>query len=455
MNITLEKVGNASAVITMKLEKADYEDNVKKSLKNFCAKAQMPGFRPGHVPMTLAKKMYGTQIKAEEVNKLAGEKLMAYIRENHVNMLGEPLPSERQVAQDIEKQDEFEFLFDIALAPEFSVTLGNEDHVDYYDIEVSDESISSTVNQMTNQGGRHEQVDSYQDRDLLRGILAELDENGQPKENGLQVPQASLMPAFFKDEEQKKIFESAKVNDVITFNVAKAYAGHETEIAALLRVKKEETAQYTGDFSFQVEEISRFVPAELNQEFFDQVYGEGVVKTEEEFRGKVREQIAQKQEADSDFKFLLDLRKYLENKVGELEFPDALLKRIMKQNNPEKDEAFVEENYAKSIEELKWHLIKEQLVTAHHIQVNDDDLKATAIQATRFQFAQYGMNHIPDEYLESYAQEMLKKPEQVRGLVDRCIENKLVAALKNVVTLDRRPVSLDDFGKLFEEPKAE
>ena len=451
MDITLKKVGNVSAEITVKMEKADYEANVKAALKKFCAKAQMPGFRPGHVPMGLANKMYGTQAKAEEVNKLLSDSLMNYIRENKVNMLGEPLASEKQQPQDIEKQEEFEFVFDIALAPEFTASLSAEDKVKFYDIQVSDEQVEEQVKQIAARGGHNENVNEYQDRDLLRGILAELDEAGSPKEGGLQIESAALMPVYFKDEAQKAIFANAKVNDVITFNPAKAYENNETELAALLKVQKEEVSGYAGDFSFQVNEISRYVPAELNQELFDQVYGEGTVKSEEEFRGKIKEQLAQQHEADSDYKFLLDVRQFLMEKVGNLEFPDELLKRIMKQNNKDKDESFVEENYAKSIEELKWHLIKEQLVAANGIKVNDDDVKAMAITATRFQFAQYGMTNIPDEYLEQYAKEMLKKPEQVNGLVERCIENKLTAALKNVVTLEHESVTLADFQKFFEK----
>lgn len=453
MNISLEKVGNVQAVITVKLETADYEANVKKSLKNLQAKVQMPGFRPGHVPASLVKKMYGTQVKAEEVNKLIADNLMSYIRDNKVNMLGEPLPSATQQPQDIEKQNDFEFVFDIALAPEFTATLSADDHVKYYDIQVSEEELEDQVKQFASRAGHNENVNEYQERDLIRGILAELDENGQPKDGGLVVENAALMPTYFKDEEQKNIFATAKVNDVLTFNPSKAYAGSDTELAALLKVNKEEAANYTGEFSYQVNEISRFVPAEFNQELFDQVLGEGVVKSEEEFRGKIKEQIAQQHTADSDYKFLLDVRTYLESKVGTLEFPDELLKRIMKGNNPDKDEAFVEENYALSIEELRWHLIKEQLVVANEIKVNDEDVKATAIQAVRFQFAQYGMTNVPDQYLEQYAQEMLKKDDQVNQLIERCIDNKLMAALKNVVTLDHEAISLEDFGKLFEENK--
>ncbi|MBR2862163.1 MAG: trigger factor [Bacteroidaceae bacterium] len=449
MNISLENVSPVSAVVTVNIVKADYEELVKKSLKNICQKAQMPGFRPGKVPMSLVNKMYGAQAKAEEVNKLLSEKLFEYIKENNVNMLGEPLPSEKQQPQDIEQQDDFEFLFDIALAPEFKAELTTSDSITYYDIEVAEAQVDEQVKSLAGRAGHSELVDEYQDRDVLRGLLAELDENGQPKDGGLQVEQVSLMPAYFKSEEQKAIFATAKKNDVLTFNPSKAYEGSEAELASVLRLKKEEAVAYTGEFSFQVNEISRFVPAEVGQELFDQIFGKDVVKSEEEFRGKLKENIAAGYAADSDYKFLLDVRAYLEQKVGELQFPDELLKKIMMANNKDKDAKYVEDNYAKSIEELKWHLIKEQLVNANNIRIDDNDLKATALQATRYQFAQYGMSNIPDEYLEQYATEMLKKKEQAQALVERSIDTKLTAALKNVVTLEHKSISVEDFGKLF------
>jgi len=449
MNISLEKASNVSAVLTVKMEKADYADQLKKSLKTFCQKAQMPGFRPGKVPMSLVQKMYGPQAKAEEVNKLLSDKLFEYIKENKVNMLGEPLTSEKQQPQDIENQDDFEFIFDIALAPEFDVTLTGDDTLDYYDIEVSDEQVEQQANAFANRAGHPESVESLEDRDIARGLLAELGEDGLPKEGGLQVEKASLMPSFFKNEEQKKVFEGAKTNDVLTFNPLQAYDGNEAEVAALLKIKKEEVAQHAGNFSFQVEEISRFVPAEFNQELFDSVYGKDTVKSEEEFRAKIKEGLASRYVFDSDYKFLLDVRAHLEKKVGELEFPDELLKRIMKANNKDKEESYVDDNYDKSIAELKWHLIKEKLVEAYHIKVEDKDIKAMAVEAARFQFAQYGMDNVPDEYLENYANEMLKKKDSVNGLVERSIDNKLIAALKPVVKLTHKPISVEDFNKMF------
>lgn len=448
MNITFEKTGNVTGVLTLNIEKADYEANVKKGLQTAQKKVQMPGFRPGHVPAGMVKKMYGTQIKAEEVQKLISEKLYAYIQENNLDVLGEPIAHDDQV--DIEKDDNFVLHFDLGLSPVMNVELSSNDTVDYYDINVTEEMVDAQVKRMAQQAGHPENVQTYEERDILRGILAQLDENGQPVEGGIVVESASLMPTYFKNDEQKALFNGAKVNDILVINPSKAYEGNEAEVSSLLKVKKEEVAQYTGDFSFQVNEISRFVPAEINQEFFNAVFGEGAVEGEEAFRAKVKEGIQAQHVLDSDYKFLLDLRAYCEAKVGEVEFPNEVLKKVMLNNNKEKGEAYVEEHFEASINELKWHLIKEKLVKANDIKLEQADVKAAAVEAARMQFAQYGMNNVPVEYLENYAEEMLKNKQQAQSLIERSIETKLVAALKNVLNLNHKAVSAEEFGKLFE-----
>jgi trigger factor len=328
--------------------------------------------------------------------------------------------------------------------------VASNDTVDYYDINVTEEMVDAQVKRMAQQAGHPENVQTYEERDILRGILAQLDENGQPVEGGIVVESASLMPTYFKNDEQKALFNGAKVNDILVINPSKAYEGNEAEVSSLLKVKKEEVAQYTGDFSFQVNEISRFVPAEINQEFFNAVFGEGAVEGEEAFRAKVKEGIQAQHVLDSDYKFLLDLRAYCEAKVGEVEFPNEVLKKVMLNNNKEKGEAYVEEHFEASINELKWHLIKEKLVKANDIKLEQADVKAAAVEAARMQFAQYGMNNVPVEYLENYAEEMLKNKQQAQSLIERSIETKLVAALKNVLNLNHKAVSAEEFGKLFE-----
>ena len=384
MNVSFQNIDKVSALLTVKLEKADYQEKVDKSLKTFRQKAQIPGFRKGMVPMSLVKKMYGKSVVAEEVNKLLSEKVYDYIKSNNINMLGEPMPNEeKQQVIDFDTMEDFEFVFDIALAPEFKAEVSSSDKVDYYTIEVTDAMVDNQVKAYTQRNGKYEQVAAYEDNDMLKGLIAELDENGNTKEGGIQVEGAVLMPSYMKNDEQKAIFANAKVNDVLVFNPNTAYDGHAAEIASLLKIEKEAAAEVKSDFSFQVEEITRFVSGELNQEIFDQVFGEGVVKTEEEFRAKIKESIAEQLVADSDYKFLIDARKMLMEKVGKLEFPDALLKRVMLLNNREKGEEFVAENYDKSIEELTWHLIKEQLVKDNEIKVEQEDVIKMAKKATK------------------------------------------------------------------------
>lgn len=451
MNVSFQNIDKVSGLLTVKLEKADYQEKVDKSLKTFRQKAQIPGFRKGMVPMSLVKKMYGKSVIAEEVNKLLSEKVYDYIKSNNVNMLGEPLPNEeKQQVIDFDTMEEFEFVFDIALAPEFKAEVSNTDKVDYYTIEITDEMVENQVKAYTQRNGKYDQVSAYEDNDMLKGLIAELDENGNTKEGGIQVEGAVLMPSYMKNDEQKAIFANAKVNDVLVFNPNAAYDGHDAEIASLLKIEKEAAAEMKSNFSFQVEEITRFVPGDLNQELFDQVFGKDAVKTEEEFRAKVKEGIAAQFVADSDYKFLIDARKMLMEKVGKLEFPDALLKRIMLLNNKEKGEEFVAENYEKSVEELTWHLIKEQLVKDNEIKVEQEDVINMAKDATKAQFAQYGMMTVPEDILENYAQEMLKKKENVDGLVGRVVEAKLATALKAKVTLNNKTVSMEEFNKMFE-----
>ena len=451
MNVSLQNFDKVSALLTVKLEKADYQEKVDKALKSFRQKAQMPGFRKGMVPMSLVKKMYGKSALAEEVNNLLSETVYKYIQDNKLSVLGEPLPNEdKQPAIDFDTQEEFEFLFDIALAPEFKAEVSAADKVDYYDIEVTDEMVDNQVKAYTQRNGKYDKVDVYAENDMLKGLLVELDEQGNPKEGGIRVEGAVMMPSYMKNDEQKAIFANAKVNDVLVFNPHAAWEGNPAELASMLKIDKEAAAEMKSDFSYQVEEITRFVPGDLNQEIFDQVFGKDVVKTEEEFRAKVKEAIAKQYVADSDYKFLIDLRKMMMEKVGKLEFPDALLKRIIRVSNPDKDEKYVEENYDKSIEELTWHLIKEQLVKANDIKVEQNDIADMAKESTRAQFAMYGMLNVPDELLDNYAKEMLKKKESVEGLVNRVIETKLAVAVKPQVTLEHKSIAAADFNKMFE-----
>ena len=451
MNIQFENPDKVNGLLTLTIEKSDYAEKVEKTLKDYRKRAQVPGFRPGQAPMGMIQRQYGMSVKVDEINRLLNEKIYEYIHENKIQMLGEPLPNnEKQKPLDFAGDGPFEFVFDIAVAPEFKAELSGRDKIDYYQIEVDDKLIDQQVQMYQSRGGQYEKAETYQSRDMLKGDLRELDENGSTKEGGITVESAVMMPEYIKVEDQKKLFDGCKLGDIITFNPKKAYPDNDSEVAALLKLKKEEVADLTADFSYQITEISRFVPAAVDQTLFDQVFGEGTVKDEKEFRQKIADSIKPQLAQNSDYKFLLDVRAHLEKKVGKLEFPDALLKRIMLKGNEDKGADYVENNYEKSIAELKWHLIKEQLVAAQQIKVEDADLKAVAKETARAQFAQYGMNNVPEEYLDNYAEDMLKKQENINGLVDRALDDKLTVVLKNVVKLNEKTISLDDFNKLMQ-----
>ena len=451
MKVTFENPDKVNGLMTITVEEADFKENVEKTLKNYRKKANIPGFRPGQVPMGMIRRQVGTSVKVDEINKLVGQEIYKYVQENNIQMLGDPLPSEKQQPVDVEKDAPYTFVFDIAVAPEFEIKLNGHDKVDYYTIKVDDKLIDQQVEMYASRSGHYDKVEKYEENDMLKGDLRELDAEGNTKEGGITVEAAIMLPNYIKVDDQKKLFEGCKLGDIITFNPKKAYPENNGEISSLLKISREEAENITADFSYQITEISRYVKADVNQELFDQVFGKDVVKDEKEFRERIAEGMKAQFAVDSDFRFIYDLRAHCEKKVGKLTFPDALLKRIMLQNNKDKGEEFVEKNYDLSVKELTWHLIKEQLVRDNNIKVEDADIKEAAKEAARAQFAQYGMNNVPDEYLENYANDMLKKKEYVDNLVDRSIDRKLTEVMKGVVKLNPKEVTLDEFNKMMEE----
>lgn len=452
MNIQFECADKVNGLMTVTIEKADYQEQVDKKLKDYRKKAQLPGFRPGMVPMGLIKKQYGMAVKVDEVNRILGEKLYEYVRENKIQMLGEPLPNEeKQKPQDLQGDGPFEFVFDIAVAPEFTAELSGKDTIDYYDIKVDDKIIDDQVKMFQSQAGEFVEAQEWSGNDTLKGDLRQLDAEGNTLEGGIETEGGTVMPSYVKGEDEKKKFDGAKPGDIIIFNPKKAYPDNDSEVAALLKVDKEAVKDLDSDFSFQITEIRHFQPHAVDQELFDRFFGEGNVSDEAGFRQKIADAIKPQLVGNSDYRFLQDVRKYMEQKVGELTFPEAILKRVMLQNNKDKDADFVEKNFEGSIKELKWHLIKEQLVAACQVKVEDDDLKQVAKGAIRQQFAQYGMNDVPDDVLDNYAEEQLKKRENIEGYVERAIDVKLMHALKQVVKLNVKEVTLDEFNKMMQE----
>lgn len=446
MNFTLKDQDATSARLVVSVQEADYTTLVEKTLKNIRQKANIPGFRPGMVPMGLIKKQYGTAVKAEEINKLLQTKIFEYIRENNIDILGEPLPDEEQQSTlDLVNGKDFDFEFRIALAPKFDATLTKADNIVYSKIEPTEEMIDGQAKAYAQRCGEYKQMESYESGDMLKGALVE------NVEGGIEVKEAVMMPSYMKNDEQKALFEGKKVGDTITFNPNIAFDGHAAELASLFMIEKDRAAEVKSDFNFTIKEITRFVASEINQTVFDAAYGKDTVKSEEEFRAKIKEEIASRFAVESDYKLLLDTRSYLMNRIGKLDYSESILKELMLANKEDKDATIDDETFQKSLDELTWHLIKEQLVKNAGIKIEEADILEAAKDATRAQFAQYGMGNVPDELLENYAMELVKQGKSKEMLVNRAIDVKLIGAIKEAATLNEESISVEEFNKKIAE----
>ncbi len=449
MNVTKQEIDKLNAVIKIEIAKDDYEAKVEKTLRDYRKKANIPGFRPGMVPMGMIKKMYGKAVLGEEVNKLISEGLYDYIKENNLNILGEPLPNETEQKEiNFDTDEVFEFVFDIAIAPEIDVTCSTEDNVNLYDVAVSDEMIDNQVKSYCGRFGKYEQTDVVAERDVLRGTMVEVNAD-KAEEDLIKVENASLSAMHMKDDAQKALLVGANKGATVTFNPKKAYE-NETEVSSLLKLTKEQATDVTSDFNFTIEAITNYTEAEVNQELFDKVYGEGAVGSEADFRTRIAEELTANLSQDVDYRFGLDAKDMLMKKMDGIEFPEAFLKRWVIATNENMTEETLEADFPKMIDELKWHLAKDKISKANDLKVETEEVTAYAKNIAKMQFLQYGLPNVEDAMLENYAQEMLKQDNQVRGIVERVVENKIFAIIKNNVTLNETPISVEDFNKLFE-----
>ena len=441
MKIEQSELKDLTAVVTLTIEPADYQDEVAKQLKQVRQKAQMPGFRPGMVPAGLVKKMYGKGILADVLNKQVGEGLQKHIEDHNLQILGEPLPSENSPKIDLDNEDTFTFLFDIAVAPEFDAKLTGKNKLTEYIIDVTDEMVNNQVKSYAERFGEYAQADEVAEGDIVKGLAKQVD-GDIVKEN------AVLNPAYMKQKTQQKKFIGAKKGDVVTFNPTKAFDS-EVEVSSLLGITKEQAKDLKSDFTFEIQEITRHTTAAIDAELFAKVYGADAPKDEAAFRARVKAEIEANMAEDSKYKFGLDAKEAIMKKMEKLEFPVDFLKRWVLATNEKMTAEELEKDFDKMLEELKWHLAKDQLMKEYKVDVQKEDVEAYAKEVARMQFMQYGLMHIDDQYLTNYANEMLKQENQLRGIVERVAENKIYEALKGVAKIEQKKISHEDFGKLF------
>jgi len=454
MEVIKEQIDDLNAVLKIQLKEDDYTPKVDASLQDLKKKASLKGFRPGKVPMGLVKKMYGKSVLYEEINKLVSESLTNYMKEEDLQVIGEPIPSEDQKQINFDTQKEFDFLFDVGLRPEFEITLNKRLKLPYYEIVADDKIIDQYVDSYTGRYGKLENIDTVIETAVTKGKIEQLDADGNILENGISTEGTSILLDKITDEDEKKKFLNSKIGDIIKIDINKTFST-ETERASVLGVEKEDVEKLENNFQYTITEITNFIKAELNEELFKKVFKDEEIKTEEEFRNKIKEDIAKSTIKDSDYKFAIDVRKKLIEKT-DIALPEEFLKRwlLLKDENKELTGEKFDKDFPNFLTDLKWQLITNKLVEEHKIKVDPEEIKELAIEITKMQFQQYGaqVDMFPPEQLEQFANDMfLKKENEVRKLYDKKFEDKVVKIIKEAVKLDRKEVSHEEFNALFEQ----
>lgn len=452
MNITKDSIDELNAVLTVKIEKADYEGRVDNILKDYRKKARFDGFRPGKVPQGLVNKMYRKPVLAEEINKILSESLAKYLMEEKLNILGEPLPNaDKPVNINWDNDSEFEFAFDIGLAPELDIVVSGKDKIIFYTIKVDESERKKQIERIQSRFGSFADATEITENEMLKADLVETDKKGVPVENGIRVEDASISLEYVKDEKTKKKFRGLKSGDQVIIDVKKSF-DNEADLAAMLKVDKEKLANVGPDFQVTLKAVSRFEKAEINQDLFDKVYGKDSVKSEDEFTEKVEAELKSAFARNSDYKFRLDAKSYYLGKFKK-ELPGGFLKRWLLYTNQGKvttDQ--IEKDFDHFQEDLKWQLVKGKIIKDNDLKINDEELLAHASEAIRQQFVQYyGIADVPPDMLQKYAKESLGREEERNRYVESLNENKVYEFIQKTVKLDTKEVTLEKFNKLFEK----
>ncbi len=449
MDITKENTGDLNAVLTVKIVKPDYEEKVGNVLKDYRKKANIKGFRPGMVPIGIIKKMYGNAVKIDEINKIVTENIRKYLTDEKIEILGDPLPETNEHEKiNFETQEDFTFTFELGLAPVFDLKLSQKNKVPYYEIIIDDKMKNEYVSSYTRRYGEFRKADVTGEKDLLKGRIEAIDEKGEIINGGITNPETSLSIEIIKDEEIKKGFTGRKENDPVDFNIRKAFP-NDNEIASLLGRKKEEVEGLDGEFRFTISEISRFHPAEPGQELFNKIYGEGVVATEEEFMNKITEEISANLARESNYKLMQDIRKLTIEKT-EFQLPEDFLKKWLLKVNENTTAEQIEKEFDSFRNDLKWQLIMNRVAKDNSLKITEEELQKEAENITRYQFQQYGLFYATDEQISNYAKETLKREDDVKRIGDKILEEKVMAHIKELVKIESKNVTVEEFNKLFE-----
>jgi trigger factor len=449
MNITRENIDQLNARLKIDVKKSDYEENVEKVLRDYRRKATVKGFRPGMVPIGLVRKMYGKAVQLEEINKLVSDNIRKYLADEKIDILGDPLPSEdHNQLIDFDAMEDFSFTFELGLAPQFELNLSKKNKVDYYELEIDEKMRNDYISNYTRRYGEFRNFDITGDTDMLKGNIESIDDEGNVIPEGPSAENTALTISVIKDEDIKKEFTGKKAGDSVDFDLRKALP-NDYEIAGILRKQKEEVAEVNGRFRYTISEINRFIPAEVNKELFDKIYGEDVVKTEEEFNAKIEDEIANNLKKESEYKLMLDIKKLALEKT-DFSLPEEFLKKWLLKVNEKTTAEQIEKEFESFRTDLKWQLIRNKVAKDNEIRITEEELHTEAENITRYQFQQYGLFYATDEQIHNYAHELLNREEDGKRIAEKILEEKAIEKLKDVVKLETKKITVEEFNKLFE-----
>ena len=448
MNITQDKIDNLNSVVTVKISPEDYKARVEKTIKEQAKKAKLPGFRPGMVPSTHIKKMYGKSILLDEINKLLNDSLSKYISENKLEVLGQPLPkADDNKDYNWDFNDEFEFIYELGLAPDFNVEFSSKDQLIHYNIKIDQETLASRITNLRKSYGKMSNPDVSADGDVLYSELIQLSTDGSVFEGGI-TSTASVRIDQIKDDTIKTSLIGLKKGDVVPeFDIQKAFEGKLEIIAKLLNVPEVDAKEVKSNFRLTVQNVNRLDESDLNQEFFDKLFGPDIVKSEEEFKAKITEELETMMVQNSDQKLQNDLYNFVNDKI-EFELPHDFLKRWLKSSNEKVSEEELEKGYDDFSRNLKWTLIENKIIKDNSIEIKYDDVYQTAKKRLEAQFKMYSPQPVAEEQLGQYTAQFLQNKENANRIFEEVKAQQVFDYLKGVVTLDKKDIEFKKFNEL-------
>lgn len=449
MNIARVNIDALNARLTVKVEKPDYESQVEHTLRDYRRKAQIPGFRPGMVPMGVVKKMYQKAVTADEVLKQVAAGIAKYIEDNRLSTLGKPLPSEDLQSTEFDAQSEFEFTFDIALAPKVQLKISKSIKIPYYTAAITDDMVQQRINKYRSYYGKMASSTKIEENSLVRVDLA------QNKENGHTVQAALLSIKQIPDAEQQALLLGLAAGETVEVNVRKMLT-NDADCAGFLNVAKEKLATIDPVFTLTITEIKHIEPAELDQYFFDNICGKDVINSAEAFAEKVKEDLRKAIAERSESRFAVDVRSTLLN-LATLELPEPFLKRwlLEREDNKETTKEEVEKIFPTFAEDLRWQLIENFILSEENIDVKEEDMLLAAKKTVLRRLAIYGINNMSEDRLTEFAHTLLNRPEDHKNILVCAIEHLVIEYMRNTVTVERKEVTIEELNSLDATPSPE